>query len=70
MIRIKSRNGQNEYWLNVDLIETILECEGNTSEIILTNGHIYRSIEPPNQIANRVAFMKMSSELSKPRSPF
>lgn len=70
MIRIKSRNGQTEYWITVDLIEAIFEREGNTSEIIMTNGHIYTSIEPPDSIANRVTFMKMSSELSKPRSPF
>jgi uncharacterized protein YlzI (FlbEa/FlbD family) len=67
MIAIKTRNGGDTFYLNIELIESIIEREGNTSEIRLTNGHIYTSIESPKSIANRVSLMRMSSELAKPK---
>ena len=60
-------HGGDTFYLNVDLIESIIERQGNTSEIRLTNGKIYSSIESPEQLANRVSFAQMSSELSKPK---
>jgi len=60
-------HGGDIFYLNVDLIESIIERQGNTSEIRLTNGKIYSSIESPEQLANRVSFAQMSSELSKPK---
>ena len=67
MIALKTRVAGDTFYLNVSLIETIIEREGNTSEIRLTNGNIYTSIESPQQVANRVSFAQMSSELSKPK---
>jgi len=66
MIALKTRSGGDTYHLNTELIEAIIEREGNTSEIRLTNGHVYTSIESPHSIANRISLMKMSSELGKP----
>lgn len=66
MISLRIRGG-DPYYLNVDLIESIIEREGNTSEIRLTNGKIYTSIESPEQLANRVTRAQMSSELAKPK---
>ena len=68
MIALKTRTGGDIFYLNVDLIEVIFEREGNTSEIMLTNGHRYTSIEAPNQISNRITLMKMASELAKPKA--
>jgi uncharacterized protein YlzI (FlbEa/FlbD family) len=68
MIALKTRIGGDTFYLNIDLIESIIEREGNTSEIRLTNGKIYSSIEAPDTISNRITFIKMSSELSRPRS--
>ena len=67
MISLRPRAGGDTFYLNVDLIESIIERQGNTSEIRLTNGKIYSSIESPEQLANRVSFAQMSSELSKPK---
>ena len=67
MLSLKTRVGGDTFYLNVDLIESIIEREGNTSEIRLTNGKVYSSIESPQQIANRVSFAQMSSELAKPK---
>ncbi len=66
MISLRIRGGDT-FYLNVDLIESIIEREGNTSEIRLTNGKIYSSIESPDQLANRVTRAQMSSELAKPK---
>lgn len=66
MISLRVRGGDT-YYLNVDLIESIIEREGNTSEIRLTNGKVYSSIESPEQLANRVTRAQMSSELAKPK---
>ena len=68
MIALKTRIGGDTFYLNIDLIESIIEREGNTSEIRLTNGKIYSSIEAPDTISKRITFIKMSSELSRPRS--
>ncbi len=67
MISLRPRAGGDTFYLNVGLIEAIIERQGNTSEIRLTNGRIYSSIESPEQLANRVSFAQMSSELSKPK---
>ena len=67
MIRVRARNGGDPYHLNVNMIESIIEREGNTSEIRLTNGRVYSSIESPDQLSNRVSFMLMSSELNTPK---
>jgi len=67
MISLKARNGGDTFYLNTELIESIVEREGNTSQITLTNGHIYTSIESPEKIANRVSFAQMASELNKPK---
>lgn len=37
MILLKDLHG-NEFHLNIDLIESILERQGNTSEVVLING--------------------------------
>jgi len=68
MIKLKTRNGDDYFYLNVDLFEAIIQREGNTSEIRLTSGKAYLSIESPETIANRVTMMKMSSELAKPKN--
>lgn len=67
MIALKTRVGGYTFYLNVDLIESIIEREGNTSEIRLTNGNVYLSIESPDQVSKRVSFIKMSPELSRPK---
>ena len=67
MISLRPRAGGGAFYLNVGLIEAIIEREGNTSEIRLTNGKIYTSIESPEQLANRVTRAQMSSELAKPK---
>jgi uncharacterized protein YlzI (FlbEa/FlbD family) len=67
MISLKTRSGGDTFYLNTELIESIVEREGNTSEIRLTNGHVYTSIESPGSISNRVSLAQMSSELSKPK---
>jgi len=67
MISLKTRVGGDVFYLSVDLIETITRREGNTSEIRLVNGNIYPCQETPQQIANRISFVQMSSELSKPK---
>lgn len=65
MILLKDLHG-NEYHLNMDLIESIFECQGNTSEIILTNGKRYTSIESPRYISNKINLMKISIQINKP----
>jgi hypothetical protein len=54
MISVKSRRGDSMCYLNTQLIECIIEREGNTSEIVLTSGHIYTSIESPKTISERI----------------
>ena len=61
-------HGGDTFYLNSDLIESIIERQGNTSEIRLTSGKIYSSIESPEQLANRVSFAQMSSKLSIPKN--
>lgn len=58
MILLKDLHG-NEYHLNIDLIESILERQGNTSEIILTNGKRYTSIESPRYISNKINLIRV-----------
>ena len=67
MISLKTRVGGDIFYLNINLIETITRREENTSEIRLVNGNIYPCQETPQQIANRISFILMSSELSKPK---
>lgn len=65
MILLKDLHG-NEYHLNIDLIESILERQGNTSEIILINGKRYTSIYSPEKISNKINLMRISNQLNKP----
>jgi uncharacterized protein YlzI (FlbEa/FlbD family) len=67
MISIKAY-GDEKFYINTDLIESIIERQGNTSEIRLTNGHIYTSIESPEKLSNRISMAQMSSQLAKPKS--
>lgn len=67
MIKIKPLNGEEPFYLNAELIESITQCQGNTSQIRLTNGRVYFSIESPEQLANRITLYQKSSELAKPR---
>lgn len=49
MILLKDLHG-NEFHLNIDLIESILERQGNTSEVVLINGKRYSCIESPRYV--------------------
>lgn len=51
MVEIAGRNGSESFFLQVALIETILEREGNTSEIITTTHRHYFSIWSKEKIA-------------------
>jgi len=53
MIEIKMRNGET-FFLQVSLIEALLEREGNTTEIVTTTGKFYHSIWSKDKIANLI----------------
>ena len=53
MISIKGN--YETFYINADLVESIIERQGNTSEIRLTNGKIYSSIESPEKVSKRVS---------------
>jgi hypothetical protein len=53
MIEIKMRNGDS-FFIQVALIESILEREGNTSEIVTTTGNRYNSIWSKEKIAEKI----------------
>lgn len=49
LVEIKDRQG-NLFYLNTELVEVVIEREGNTSEIVLTNGKRYTSIKSPAEV--------------------
>jgi uncharacterized protein YlzI (FlbEa/FlbD family) len=61
MVLLKDLHG-NEYHLNIDLIESILERQGNTSEIVLINGKRYSCIESPRYVSNKINLTKIANQ--------
>ena len=54
LVEIRSGSGDGCYYLNTDLIESIFEREGDTCEIILSNGNRYSSIWSKQKVAEKV----------------
>jgi uncharacterized protein YlzI (FlbEa/FlbD family) len=54
MIEIAARNGNGSFFLNFAEIESILEGEGDTSEIVMISDRRYFSIWSKEKVAGKI----------------
>lgn len=63
MINIKGH--YETFYINADMVESVIERQGYTSEIKLTNGHVYSSIESPEEISERISRAQTQAEAAR-----
>jgi hypothetical protein len=61
LVQLTDRRGE-KFYLNTELVEVILEREGNTSEIRLTTGRFVTCIESPDSVSKIISISEAKND--------
>jgi len=65
MISLKVLDGEDTFYLESTLIESLFHPEGIPCEIRLTNGKVYWSSESCSEISKRLSYIQLYTELAR-----